>query len=119
VRRRTEIASDLAADGITELLQIIPYVLEKPDTVGLLGVGQSLHLHAVDAGLGRTGEWTLAGTAGGLRSDHAHRSSDVTVRGRAADLLLLLTRRAPTADPCVEILGDRTVFDGWLTRTSF
>jgi uncharacterized protein (TIGR03083 family) len=36
LQRSTEIASDLAVDGITELLQIIPYVLEKPDTVGLL-----------------------------------------------------------------------------------
>jgi uncharacterized protein (TIGR03083 family) len=59
LRRATEIASDLAADGITELLQIIPYVLEKPDTVGLLGVGQSLHLHAIDAGPARPGNGRL------------------------------------------------------------
>jgi hypothetical protein len=119
LQRSTEIASDLAADGITELLQIIPYVLEKPDTVGLLGVGQSLRLHAIDAGPSPTGEWTLAGTADGRLWEHARRTSDVTVRGRAANLLLLLNRRISAGDPRVEILGNRTVLDAWLARTSF
>jgi hypothetical protein len=119
LQRSTEIASDLAADGITELLQIIPYVLEKPDTVGLLGVGQSLHLHAIDAGPSPTVEWTLAGTADGLLWEHPHRTSDITVRARAANLLLLQNRRIPAGDPRVEILGNRTVLDAWLALTSF
>lgn len=118
LQRPTEIASDLAADGITELLQIIPYVLEKPDTVGLLGVGQSLHLHAIDTGLDPTGEWTLSGTADGLLWEHAPRTSDVTVRGRAADLLLLLNRRIPADDPRVEILGARRAGVGQRQRVA-
>lgn len=117
--RPIEIAPDLAADGISELLQIIPYVLEKPDTIGLLGIGQSLHLHATDPELGPTGEWALRGTAAGMHWEHAHRRSDVAVRGSAADLLLLLNRRTPVSDPRVEILGDRAVLDGWLAGTSF
>jgi uncharacterized protein (TIGR03083 family) len=119
VERPTDIAPDLAADGICELLEIMPYVLERPDTVGLLGVGQSIHLHATDPTLGDTGEWVLEGTTTGLRWEHGHRRSDVAVRGPAADLLLLLNRRMPTGDSRVEIIGDRAVLDGWLARTSF
>lgn len=119
LRRPTEIASDLAADGISELLHLIPYLLEKPDTRGLLGIGESLQLHATDAEPGATGEWALSGAAGGLQWEHVHRKSDVTVRGPAAALLLLLNRRTPPTDPRVEILGDQAVLDGWLARTSY
>jgi uncharacterized protein (TIGR03083 family) len=115
-----EIAPDLAADGISEWLDILPYLRgDSPDASGLLAAGQSIHVHAVDPGLGSGGEWLLSGTADGLRWEHGHEKGDVAVRGSATDLLLLLLRRIPAGDPRVEILGDRAVLDGWLARTPF
>ena len=120
VGRPVQIEPDLAADGISEWLEILPYVRDGgPDTSGLLGAGQSVHVHAADPGLGSAGEWLLRGTASGLRWEHGHQKADVAVRGAAADLLLLLMRRLPAEDPRVEILGDRAVLDSWLARTSF
>jgi uncharacterized protein (TIGR03083 family) len=118
--RPVELAPDLAADGISEWLEILPYLRDGgPGTAGLLGDGQTMHLHAVDPGIGAAGEWVLRGTAAGLRWEHGHRKADVAVRAPASDLLLLLMGRIPTDDPRVEILGDRAVLDSWLTRTSF
>lgn len=120
VGRPVEIASEIAADGISEWLEILPYLRgDDPDTSGLLAAGQSIHLHAVDPGLGSGGEWVLRGTADGLDWEHGHQKADVAVRGAAADLLLLLLRRIPCEDPRVEIIGDRAVLDGWLARTPF
>jgi len=48
-----------------------------------------------------------------------HGKGDTAVRGPASVLMLMLLRRLPADDPEVEIIGDRTVLDGWLTATPF
>ena len=48
-----------------------------------------------------------------------HAKADVAVRGPAVSLLLVLTRRLPSADPGIEILGDQALFTHWLEHTPF
>jgi len=43
----------------------------------------------------------------------------LAVRGPAASLLLVLTRRLPPSDPSVEVLGDQASLTHWLQHTPF
>lgn len=115
-----ELASDLAADGVSDLLSCIATLSKAghPDPVfaDLRGTGQTLHLHATDAGLGAAGEWFIERTPGGVRWEHGHRKGDVAARGRAADLLLVLNRRATSG---VDVVGDEDIFAHWLRHSAF
>ena len=123
--RDVELAPEVAADGVDERLTII-----ADDTQGatdparaqaqeLRGDGQSLHFHATDPGLSGTGEWFVTRTPSGITVQHGHGKADVAVRGPAASLLLVLTRRLPPSDPAIEVLGERALLDHWLQDTPF
>jgi uncharacterized protein (TIGR03083 family) len=98
-----------------------------------LAVGQEVDLtadvaaDAVDEwlgmGLSGTGEWLVTRTPSGVSVDPGHTKADVAVRGPAVGLLLVLTRRLPSAPlPAavgVEVLGDRALLDHWLENTPF
>jgi len=43
----------------------------------------------------------------------------VAVRGPAVDLLMAITRRRTAADAGLEVLGDASVWDGWLANSPF
>jgi uncharacterized protein (TIGR03083 family) len=104
------IPAGLAADGIDELLMLLP---ARPNAPSLTGDGETLHLHCTDV----DGEWLLRIGAAGPEVERIHAKGDVAARGRASDLLCVLSRRL---DPDrVEILGDRAVFDGFLDRARF
>ena len=108
----------IAADGIDEWLSLLP---ADPDRQGGPGAalpdGKVLHLHTTDEGPG--GEWLIRGGPGGAVTVQAgHGKGDTAVRGPASALLLMLVRPAP-GDPEVEIIGDRTLLDGWLAATPF
>jgi uncharacterized protein (TIGR03083 family) len=114
-------APELAADGISELLDLVasPKVRRRiPDLAELAGDGQILHLHATEPRLLTAGEWLVRRTPDGVVWEHGHDKGDVAVRGPAADLLLVLYRRLPVAESRVEILGERELFDHWLARTA-
>ncbi len=81
--------------------------------------GLSLHLHATDDGLGPTGEWTITNDEDGVNWSHDHGKGDAAVRGRAKDLLLATVRRRTTAEAGLEVFGDATIWDGWLSNTPF
>jgi uncharacterized protein (TIGR03083 family) len=115
--RRADIPADLAADGIDEWLMLLTSDPDNP--LPLHDEGQSLHLHATDAGLNGAGEWLLRRTASGLAVERGHAKADVAVRGPAAELMLVLMRRLPAAGPQVEVLGDGTVLSRWLEDTPF
>ena len=85
----------------------------------LRGDGQSLHFHATDPGLSGTGEWLVTRTPSGVTIQHGHGKADVAVRGPAASLLLVLTRRLPPSDPGIEILGQLAILTHWLQHTPF
>jgi uncharacterized protein (TIGR03083 family) len=108
-------APELAADAISDWIELMSGYSAHP----ALDPGRSIHMHATDEGLGPTGEWTIVHDRDGVWCSHNHTKSDVALRGTATDLLLALTRRRAAADLGVEVLGDATVWDAWLERTSF
>jgi uncharacterized protein (TIGR03083 family) len=116
--RDVDLAPGLAADGVDEWLGLIaagPAGL-APE---LRGDGQTLHFHATDPGLPGAGEWLITRTSSGITVHHGHGKADVAVRGPAADLLLVLTRRLPPSTPGVEILGQQALLTHWLQHTPF
>lgn len=115
-----DVDPSVAADAITEYLERAVIRADAEGPAGgdrPLGDGQSLHLHATDAGA--AGEWTILGRPDGIAVDHEHGRSTTALRGRAADLLLAMVRRGTAADLGVEVLGEPRVWDTWLARTPF
>ncbi len=118
------LAADLAADGISEWLELGPSLQAALDPAGeaaqaLRGDGQTLHFHATDPGLGSAGEWLIRRTPAGVEVEPGHARADVAVRGPAATLLLVLTRRLPADSPGVEVFGDQALLAHWLAHTPF
>src|SRR6266704_1798496 len=75
----------------------------------LCGDGQSLHFHATDPGLSGAGEWLVTRTPSGVTVVRGHGKADVALRGPAASLLLVLTRRLPPSAPGIEVLGEQAL----------
>ena len=88
----------LAADGVSELVEVFLAPHADGEPVG--GRGESLHLHATDT----EGEWQLRLLPAGVEVGRGHAQADATASGEASDLLLVLWGRAP-ADP-LERSGD-------------
>jgi uncharacterized protein (TIGR03083 family) len=78
----------LAADGVTELLEVFLAPQLEGGPVG--GRGESLHLHATDT----EGEWRLRLLPAGVEVAQDHAQADATAAGAASDLLLFLWGRA-------------------------
>lgn len=110
-----ELAPEIAADGVSEWLELLTARRGGDDPV-LVG-GATMHLHATDDGLGAAGEWMLRPAGNAVTWEPGHAKGTVAVRGPAVDLLLVMTRRLPVDR--VEVLGDAAVLDTWLARTSF
>lgn len=116
VGRPFEIEPALAADGLSEMLDLLAL---RPDyTPGALH-GVTLHLHATDPGLGADGEWSLRGEGDQFAWEHGHVKATAAVRGGAADLLLAAAHRIAADDARLEVLGDRAVWTGFLEHTGF
>jgi uncharacterized protein (TIGR03083 family) len=109
---------DLAADAISEWIELM-VVQSSRQTTPPVERGRTLHLHATDAGLGPTGEWTIVNDEDGPSWSHEHGKGDVALRGTAKDLLLAIVRRRDVADSDIEVFGDTDVWDAWLERTPF
>ena len=109
----------LAADAIDEWITFLSGPLyDRPDPrLQALPEGHSLHVHATDAELAGTGEWLVRHGRSAIEVSRGHARADVALRGQAARLLLVLTRRVPPDDPAVQVLGDRAVLSRWLERT--
>ncbi|MGW1814526.1 maleylpyruvate isomerase family mycothiol-dependent enzyme [Streptomyces sp. NPDC002125] len=112
------VAADLAADTVTEWLQIVAYAQEEgdPEAAELRGGGRSLHLHATDA-LGA--EWLIEFRDEGFTWRHAHEKATVALRGPVTELMLAFNRRQKPDEGGLEVLGDRELLDFWLDRSSF
>jgi len=119
--RDVDLAPEAAADGVDEWLALIAAGtdLDRGRAQELGGDGQSLHFHATDPGLSGTGEWLVTRTPSGITVQHGHGKADVAVRGPAASLLLVLTRRIPPSDPAIEIFGEQALLTHWLTHTPY
>lgn len=110
-----ELPPAVAADGVSEMLTLI--AARPPGDEPLLGGDDTMHLHATDDHLGAAGEWMVRPVGNAAEWEPGHAKGTVAVRGAAADLLLVLTRRLPAGR--VEVLGDAAVLDTWLARTGF
>jgi uncharacterized protein (TIGR03083 family) len=110
-------APDLAADAINEWIELM--VVQADRRSPPVDRGRTLHLHATDAGLGPTGEWTITNDEEGLSWTHDHGKGDVALRGPARDLLLAIVRRRPVTELEIDVFGDGAVWDTWLERTPF
>jgi uncharacterized protein (TIGR03083 family) len=97
------IASDVAADGIEEFFD---WMLTSEDVVGFEGE-LAVGLAPTDHDDART-----IAIGDGLLDPRAGASPDLTIRGTASDLLLLLWRRVPPDDVVVE--GDRASLERFL-----
>ena len=97
--------SDLAADGVDELMEVVfPFQVR---------IGQdslpkgTLHLHRTDG----HGEWFSRIADGGLVCERVHERGDVAVRGTGEQLDLVMWRRIQPGD--VEVFGDVGVLEAW------
>ena len=101
------LATALAADGIDELFEMLPYV---PGT--RTGAGETVDLHCTDA----PGEWLVRLGAGGLEVEHVPAPGDAAARGCASDLDLFLWGRI-SAD-ALEVSGDAALVARLQTLTA-
>lgn len=128
-----EMPAELAADAISEWLDLLAARPFAPEAPAPLAPGSVLHLHATDlpgdtgsdgdsgsgGGTGRgagAGEWLIEGGSSGVSWTSGHGKGAAAVRGRTVDLLLAITRRRPTG---VEVLGDQQVWANWLANTAY
>ncbi|MEV8224665.1 maleylpyruvate isomerase family mycothiol-dependent enzyme [Streptomyces sp. NPDC079167] len=113
-----EVAPGLAADTITEWLQIVASAQAQgdPEAAELRGGGRSLHLHATDV---PGAEWLIEFGEEGFTWRHAHEKATVALRGPLTALMLAFNRRQKPDEGGLEVLGDRGLLDFWLERSSF
>lgn len=113
-----EVRPALAADGVADMLMIAKNLSAQSQRAfaGLRGAGQALLFQATDEGLGENGTWLARRAPSGVEWTWGAGPADVTVRGRARDLMLVLTRRAPAAN-LLEIEGDRALLTHWLENS--
>jgi uncharacterized protein (TIGR03083 family) len=121
-----DIDADIAAGLVTNHLSMLTsptWAAQRPDSAtAVRGTGETLHWHATDEpSLGDSGEWHIERHPDGARWQPRHGEADVTVRGPAKSLLLVLTRRLPLtgeqAGP-VTIDGDVDLARHWLQHTA-
>lgn len=118
--RAVAVAPDLAADSVSDLLdlfRVLPRIDNFPALTGLRGHGQTLHFHATDPRLGAAGEWLVRRTPSGVEWEHQHDQGDVVVDGPVRDLLLVLSRRMALDGSRLEVAGDRWLLDHWLEHS--
>lgn len=109
VHEPAAIATDLAVDGVDEILEVqIPRLI---DLATLDAAGKTFHLHATDA----DGEWLIGIRADGIDVDHGHAKGDAAARGTASDLMLYLWGRVPPQR--LEAFGDTDLVDRWQRAT--
>ncbi|MDX3066288.1 MULTISPECIES: maleylpyruvate isomerase family mycothiol-dependent enzyme [Streptomyces] len=113
-----EVAPDLAADTVTEWLQIVSFAQQSgdPEAAELRGAGKSLHLHATDV---PGAEWLIEFDEDGFTWRHAHERATVALRGPLTELMLAFNRRQKPDEGGLEVLGDSGLLDFWLERSSF
>ena len=120
--RLGEVAPDVAADGVSDLLASIATLsaTDSPDPIfaGLAGAGETMQLSATDPGLAGA-EWHVERTPAGVHWREGHAPADVTVGAAARELLLVLNRRLEPTTDRVAVDGDQALFAFWLDHGRF
>ncbi len=120
--RLGQVAPDVAADGVSDLLASIATLSppDSPDPIfcDLVGTGETMQLRATDPGLA-AGEWFVERTPAGVVWRRGNAPADVIVRAPARELLLVLNRRLDPTHPDMDITGDHALFTYWLEHGRF
>jgi uncharacterized protein (TIGR03083 family) len=114
-----QVAPDLAADAVEELLVLMsnPAVAESaPPLLELRQRQGSIHLHGTDPGT--EAEWLIELGPDGFRWRRGHQRADVALRGPMADVVRVFHRRLPPDSDRVEVVGDAELLRFWLDRVS-
>jgi len=114
-----EYAPDLAADGVSEAMDMMTKAAAlglSTRLAALRGSGETLGFRPDEDGLEG---WLVTRMPETIRWTRGRGATDVVVTGRTADLLLLLSRRIPADASPIEIQGDRALLDHWLEHTAF
>lgn len=131
VGHEPDIDPALAADGVDEFLVNLPYAgLFAPEVAKLRGDGEVIGFRCADPADATGEEWRMRLDPDGFRllprtgadaepGDATSSAPQATVRGRAADLLLLLYGRRPYQDPAFDVSGEITALDRWFAHTAF
>ncbi len=105
---RATLDAGLAADGIDEYFGVLlPRLVVREHLTLPAG---SVHVHLTDV----PGEWTAREEGGQVAVERGHVKGDAAIRGRAQDVLLALWRR-PLPVGALDLVGDRSVAEGWLS----
>ncbi|WP_051466982.1 maleylpyruvate isomerase family mycothiol-dependent enzyme [Actinomadura oligospora] len=116
--RDFSLSADEAADGVDEMLAILPYATPfAPKVENLRGDGATLAFTAADTG----DRWTVGldkdrfGSRRSSTSDDVH--ADAAVRADASELFLFLWGRRRTGDPGISVAGDRDLLAFWVENS--
>ncbi|WP_030158756.1 maleylpyruvate isomerase family mycothiol-dependent enzyme [Streptomyces sp. NRRL S-244] len=113
----------LAVDGIDEFLTNLPFASPfAPLTAQLRAPDRTIRFSCTDGEGEGDGDWLVGLRPDGfaLVADHAEtRTADATVRGAAADLLLLLYGRLDRQSDAFRLLGDQDLLTHWFTHSAF
>jgi uncharacterized protein (TIGR03083 family) len=123
--RTPVLTPQLAADAADEWLGFLsgPVWDQQADPrLNALPEGKVLRVLATDGELAGASEWLISRTGPVIAVDASTAGrrdapADVTLRGPAGLLLLVLTRRLPPSS--AEILGDSSLLAQWLSNTPF
>ncbi|MFG2716065.1 maleylpyruvate isomerase family mycothiol-dependent enzyme [Streptomyces goshikiensis] len=114
-----EVDRALAVDGIDEFLTNLPLAASfAPLTAQLRAPDRTIRFSCADA----DGDWLVELRPDGfsLVTDHTEpRAADATVRGAAADLLLLLYGRLDHRSDSFQLLGDPGLLAHWFAHSAF
>ncbi|MFI6847570.1 maleylpyruvate isomerase family mycothiol-dependent enzyme [Kitasatospora sp. NPDC050467] len=108
----------LAADGVSEFLTNLPFAAGfAPGTAALRGADRTIRFTRTDG----DGDWLirLRPDGFGLEPQSADATADATVRGSAADLLLLLYGRLDRSADRFEVRGDDELLAHWVANSAF
>ncbi|MEV0650716.1 maleylpyruvate isomerase family mycothiol-dependent enzyme [Phytomonospora sp. NPDC050363] len=108
-----ELDTEIAVDGVDELLDVLATVRGIGGLVELRGSGV-IHLHATDT----EAEWLVELNEKGFTWKRGHDKGEVALRGPLTEILLALYRRQSLDDGKLEVLGDAELLDFWLDNAS-
>ncbi|MFF8729275.1 maleylpyruvate isomerase family mycothiol-dependent enzyme [Streptomyces sp. NPDC015171] len=125
VGREWDVDPALAADAVDEFLVNLPYAgVFAPGVTKLRGTGETIAFRCATADGTAGEEWRVRLDPEGFRllpadGDAETGPPDAVVRGRAADLLLLLYGRRSYRESAFAVSGDAALLDRWFAHTAF
>ncbi|WOP38755.1 maleylpyruvate isomerase family mycothiol-dependent enzyme [Streptomyces sp. Li-HN-5-13] len=126
VGREPDIDPALAADGVDEFLVNLPCAgAFAPGVTKLRGQGEILAFQCLDSAGEPCEEWRVRldpdgfGVLPRTEGDAALPEAQTVLRGRAAELLLLLYGRRSHRETAFEVSGEATALDNWFAHTAF